>query len=35
VRGVEQGRKDLDAGFGTSADSMTELMSVLRESGGV
>ncbi len=34
VRRVEQGRKDLDAGLGTSADSMTELMSVRRESGG-
>ncbi len=30
VRRLEQGRKDLDAGLGTSADSMAELMSVRR-----
>jgi antitoxin YefM len=34
VRRVEQGRKDLAAGLGTPADSMAELMSARRESGG-
>jgi antitoxin YefM len=34
VRGVEQGRRELDAGLGTSVDSMAELMSARRGSGG-
>jgi antitoxin YefM len=34
VRRVEQGREDLAAGLGTPADSMAELMSARRESGG-
>lgn len=34
VRRVEQGRQDLDAGRGTSAERMAELMSARREGGG-
>ena len=34
VRRVEQGRQDLDAGLGTSAEHMAALMSARRERGG-
>jgi antitoxin YefM len=34
VRRVEQGREDLAAGLGTSAEDMAELMAARRETGG-
>ncbi len=34
VRRVEQGRRDLDAGHGTSGEQMAEVMASRRRSGG-
>lgn len=34
VRRVEQGRADLDAGAGTAAEQMSDLMAARRERGG-